>query len=44
MIFQAVQPKSIREAGEEFLVQLIQHFENDRPEVLQLKLEDEEEK
>lgn len=43
MIFQAVQPKSIREAGREFLGQLIQHFENDRPDVRELELEAEEE-
>ena len=44
MIFQAVQPKSIEGAGQEFLCQLIQHFTNDdRPDVLELELEAEEE-
>ena len=41
MTYQAVQPKSIGEAGEEFLGQLIQHFENDRPYVSELEFEDE---
>lgn len=30
-------PKSIREAGREFFVQLLRHFENDRPDVLELE-------
>lgn len=44
MTHQAVQPKSIGEAGEEFLGQVIQHFQNDRPDVLELELEAEEQK
>lgn len=36
------QPKSIKEAGEEFHSQLLRHFENDRPDVSEL--EDEEER
>lgn len=44
MIDQAVQPKSIGDAGEEFLGQLIQHFQNDRPDVLELELEAEEDR
>ena len=44
MIEQAVQPKSNDDAGEEFLGQLIQHFQNDRPDVLELELEAEEQK
>lgn len=34
MIYQAEQPKSIGEAGKDFLVHLTQHFENDQPDVL----------
>lgn len=45
MISQAEQPKSIGEAGQEFLCQLIQHFTNDdRPDVLELELEAEKQK
>lgn len=42
VISQGVQPKSIGEAGEKFLDHLIQHFQNDRPDVLELELEAEE--
>lgn len=42
MIYQAAQPKSIGEAGQEFLGQLIQHFENDRPDVLESEFEAED--
>lgn len=44
MIFQAVQAKSIRVAGEEFHSELLRHFENDHPDVLELELEAEEQK
>jgi hypothetical protein len=36
------QSTSIRDAGQEFLVRLIRHFENDRPDVSEL--EDDEER
>lgn len=39
MIDQAVQAKSIREAGEEFHSELLRHFENDPPDVLELEAE-----
>ena len=42
MTYQAVQPKSIREVGQEFMTHLLRHFENDRPDVLELELEAEE--
>lgn len=41
MINQAMQAKSILEAGEEFHSELLRHFENARPDVREL--EDEEE-
>ena len=34
--------KSIREAGQEFLIHLLRHFENDRPDVLEFELEAED--
>ena len=44
MINQAMQAKSILEAGEEFHSELLRHFENDHPDVLELELEAEEQK
>ena len=44
VIFQEVQAKSIRVAGEEFHSELLRHFENDHPDVLELELEAEEQK
>ena len=37
-------PKSLKEAGEDFLAQLQRHFENDRPDVHESELEAEEQK
>lgn len=34
-------PKSIREAGQEFLTHLLRHFENARPDVRELEAEEE---
>ena len=32
--------KSITQAGQEFLVQLLRHFQNDRPDVSELELDE----
>jgi len=34
------QPKSIKEAGQEFFVRLLRHFENDRPDVREMDVEE----
>ncbi len=44
VIYQGAQAKSIREAGKEFQSELLRHFENDHPDVLELELESEEKK
>ena len=40
MIYQVVQPKSISEAGQEFFANLLRHFENDRPDVHELEVDE----
>lgn len=42
MSYKAEQPKSIAEAGQNFIIDLLRHFETDRPDVLELELEAEE--
>ena len=42
MSYQAVRSKSLQEAGQEFLANLLQHFQNDQPDVLERELEAEE--
>jgi hypothetical protein len=35
------QPKSIAEAGRNFIIDILRHFENDRPDVHELETEEE---